>query len=146
MDFTIYHYTLYHCALSVGVGSQLQGQQSSDCQAGSGKVLILSRVLLISEISSYLLPDTQEEVITTFETVYQNSCSLLNRKVCTVQNLTEYRTAQEENCPCTESPLTNYKLKCQAIYKKECNVYYEKSLKGKFDRPRFTGYLCLDCR
>ena len=145
IHFTIYHYTLYHCALSVGVGSQLQGQPSSDCQAESEKGLILSRVLMISRISSYLLPDTQEDVITTFETVYQNSCSLLKRKVCTVQNLTEYRTVRKETCPCTGSPLTNYKLKCQAIFKKECNVFYEKSLKGK-DRPRFTEFLNLDCR
>ena len=59
IHFTIYHYTLYHCALSVGVGSQLQGQPSSDCQAESEKGLILSRVLMISRISSYLLPDNR---------------------------------------------------------------------------------------
>ena len=53
-------------------------------------------------------------LVTSFDTVLKNSCSVVYKKNCSIQNLTLY---EEERCsnhyPCSGRSSDNYKIKCQ---------------------------------
>ena len=87
--------------------------------------------IIISTLSIPSLLHTLQkgDLVTTFETVYRNSCVSINKKTCSVEQVRVEERSEEEQCTgCGE---TRHEVRCRTVYERECQVQYEKSLKGK---------------
>ena len=54
-------------------------------------------------------------VVSSFDTVLKNSCSIVYKKNCSIHNLTvhEEKCSDHSSCDGRETPRTNYKVECQ---------------------------------
>ena len=98
-----------------------RGKQEQFFTERDFNILLLLDISEVEQHKHHPQEDCQSSVpvVTSFDTELRNSCSIVYKKNCSIQNMTVYNTYEEERCsnhyPCKgiETANGNYKTKCQ---------------------------------